>query len=113
MYELGNWVALLAALLTWGFLIDYLSGGTWHRSGGGRLFVTGLVVLTALLTLVAIHLFAGDYPGRSIVRLTVYSAGALTIATTWALYRRVRFRSRDRPDDDAGQPPPSPGRRRP
>jgi hypothetical protein len=108
MYELGNWVAIAAAALTWGFLIDYLTGGTWHRSSGGRLFVSGLVVLTAILTLVVVRLIAGDYPGHDLVRLVVYSAGALTIAIAWVVHRRVRCRDRTRET-----PPSSRGRHRP
>ncbi|GAA0976146.1 hypothetical protein Q7689_00895 [Nocardiopsis tropica] len=94
MYELGNWVAIAAGVLTWGFLIDYLTGTPWHRSSGGRLFVCGLVVLTAILTLVAVRLVAGEYPGHEVIRLAVYSAGALTIAVAWAVHRRVRCRDR-------------------
>ncbi|MFE6305047.1 hypothetical protein [Nocardiopsis sp. NPDC057823] len=101
LYQAGTWVAVLSALLTWGFLLDYLLGAPWYRSSGGRLFVAGLAVLTITLTLVVARNLGGDFPGHEAARLVIFVAAAVTIATAWIVHRRVRCRARDPHDHGA------------
>lgn len=94
MYDLGTAVAALAAVLTLCFLTDYLTGAPWHRSVGGRLFVSGLAVLAAVLVLTVARNLFGTFPGHELVRLGVFTAGAVAIAALWWIHRRARRRGR-------------------
>ena len=89
MYEAGTVLATLAALMMWGFAVDY-SRGTWWDNPGGRLVMSVLVSLALVLSLVALRNWFGPFPGHELVRLLVFGAALGAIAWAWVLHRQAR-----------------------
>lgn len=89
VYEAGTVMATLAALLMWVFAADY-SRVTWWDNPGGRLVMTTLLSLAAVLSLVALRNWFGPFPGHEAARLVVFTVAFIAIGWAWLLHRRVR-----------------------
>lgn len=89
MYEAGTVMATLAAVLMWVFAADY-SRVTWWDNPGGRLVMTTLLSLAAVLTLLAARNWLGPFPGHEVARLVVFSLAFVSTGWAWLLHRRVR-----------------------
>jgi hypothetical protein len=79
---------LLAALLFWITVILY-ARTPWYKSVAGRLLFAVTFNFALTLTLVVASSIFGDYPGRGIVRVFVFSsilfnAGAFCYTLVWA-----------------------------
>ena len=89
MYEVGTVMATLAALMMWLFAIDY-SRWPWWGNPGGRLVMSVLVTLAAVLTLVALRNWFGEFPGHALARFAVFTAAFVSIGWAWLLHRRAQ-----------------------
>lgn len=80
------------------FMLDYQrrSRGSWYESGEGRYFMATSSILGSLFLLVLSVQVFGDWPGRRLVGVILYTLYAVFPWWLWVLLRRA---TRDRIGD--------------
>ena len=89
IYDGGTVIIAVAALLMWGFALDY-ARSPWWTNPGGRLVMVALVTLAAVSTLVSVRNLFGAWPGMEALRLLVYAGATVAVVWAWTVHRRVQ-----------------------
>lgn len=89
-------LTFISAALAWSFVIRYGFWSPWRRSAVGRSLMYVWLSLTAVLTLVVLSYWFGEYPGRDYVRLAVYA----TLPMAFTTFLRVLVRQQRKDDSE-------------
>lgn len=103
----GDIVILSALVPLVLFVVYYSRQSPWTLTDEGKNLMLQKVVLIALILVVIASLFLGDYPGRWLVRLTIYGAIVYVMWLDFFQLRRVQrefpFKRIPRSEEHAGR----------